>query len=226
MRYNIFGDSLPAVTIQLDRGESIYTQSGGMTWMTDNITMDTNMRGGFLKGLGRMFSGESLFMVTYTANSDGAEITFASTFPGAIIAADIGRSNLIVQKSAFLCAQPSVELSVHFNKSFKSGLFGGEGFILQKLSGNGLAFFEIDGACYEKVLGPGEVLKVDTGNIAAFEESVRYEVETIKGFKNVMFGGEGLFLSKLTGPGKIWLQTMPLSAFAQKLSPLMPHNTD
>lgn len=222
MRYNIFGDSLPAVTINLNRGESIYTQSGGMTWMSDNITMDTNMKGGFMKGLGRMFSGESLFMVTYTANSDGAEITFASAFPGAIIAADIGQGNLIVQKNAFLCAQLSVDLSVHFNKSFRSGFFGGEGFVLQKLSGCGLAFLEIDGACYEKVLGPGEVIKVDTGNIAAFEESVRYEVETVKGFKNIMFGGEGLFLSKLTGPGKIWLQTMPINTFAQKLATLLP----
>ena len=226
MNYRIFGDSLPAVTITLDRGESIYTQSGGMSWMTDNLSMETNMKGGFLKGLGRMLSGESLFMVTYTAQADGAEITFASSFPGSIVAVDIGNGDIIVQKSAFLCAQPSVELSIHFNKKLGAGFFGGEGFIMQRLSGGGMAFFEIDGACYEKVLAPGEVLKVDTGNVAAFEAGVGFEVETVKGFKNILFGGEGLFLTRLTGPGRIWLQTMTMPNFAQRIIPFLPAKKD
>ncbi|NMA66415.1 MAG: TIGR00266 family protein [Clostridiaceae bacterium] len=226
MKYKIFGDNLPAVTITLDRGESIYTQSGGMSWMTDNLLMETNMKGGFLKGIGRMFAGESLFMVTYTAQSHGAEITLASTFPGSIIDIDISSGSIIVQKSAFLCAQPTVELSTYFNKKLGTGLFGGEGFIMQKLSGRGHAFFEIDGACYEKVLAPGEVLKVDTGNVAAFEEGVGFEVETVKGFKNVLFGGEGLFLTRLTGPGKVWLQTMTMPGFAKRIIPFLPKDSN
>ncbi|NSW90685.1 MAG: TIGR00266 family protein [Firmicutes bacterium] len=226
MKYNIFGGNLPAVTITLDNGESIYTQSGGMTWMTDNIVMKTNMKGGFLKGLGRMLSGESLFMATYTAKANDAEITLASSFPGSIVAVDISNSNVIIQKNAFLCAQPTVELSMYVNKNAGSGFFGGDGFILQKLAGRGLAFFEIDGACCEKVLAPGEVIKVDTGNVAAFEEDVKYEVETVKGFKNILFGGEGLFLTKLTGPGKVWLQTMTMPNFAQKIIPFLPKKND
>lgn len=226
MKYKIFGDSLPAVTVTLNRGESIYTQSGGMSWMTDNLIMETNMRGGFLKGLGRMLSGESLFMVTYTAQSDGAEITFASSFPGSIVAVDIGNGDIIVQKSSFLCAQPTVELSTYFNKRLGAGFFGGEGFIMQRLSGRGIAFFEIDGACVEKVLAPGEVLKVDTGNVAAFEAGVSFEVETVKGFTNILFGGEGLFLTRLTGPGRVWLQTITMPNFAQRIIPFLPLKKD
>lgn len=222
MKYNIFGGNLPAVTITLNNGESIYTQSGGMTWLTDNIVMNTNMKGGFFKGLGRMLTGESVFMATYTAQADGAEITLASSFPGSIVAVDISNGNMIIQKSAFLCAQPTVELSMYVNKNIGSGFFGGEGFVLQKLSGKGLAFFEIDGACCEKELASGEVLKVDTGNVAAFEEQVKYEVEKVKGFKNVLFGGEGLFLTKLTGPGKVWLQTMTMPSFAERIIPFLP----
>lgn len=226
MQYKIFGDSLPGVTITLNSGESIYSQSGGMTWMTNDFSLDTNMKGGLLKGLGRMLTGESLFMATYTAQADGAEITFASTFPGSIVAADISQGNIIVQKSSFLCAQPTVELSMYVNKGIASGLFGGEGFLLQRLAGQGMAFFEVDGTCVEKELAPGEVLKVDTGNVAAFQESVGYHVERVKGFRNVLFGGEGLFLTKLTGPGKVWLQTMPLSGFASKLIPFLPRKED
>lgn len=226
MKYQIFGDNLPAVTITLSRGESIYTQSGGMTWMTDNISMETNMKGGLIKGLGRMLTGESIFMATYTAQADDAEITFASTFPGSIIAADIGEGSIILQKNAFLCAQPTVELSMYVTKGLGAGIFGGEGFLLQRLSGRGLAFFEVDGSCYEKVLAPGEVIKVDTGNVAAFEEGVGYQVERVKGFRNILFGGEGLFLTKLTGPGKVWLQTMTLPGFAASILPFLPIKND
>lgn len=222
LRYKIFGDNLPAVSITLDAGQSVYTQSGGMTWMTQGITMQTNMQGGLGRGIGRMLSGDSLFIATYTSNTMGQEIGIASTFPGAILDLDMNGRGIIAQKSAFLCAQPSVELRAHITKRIGAGLFGGEGFILQRLSGFGMAFLEIDGSMVERTLRPGEVLKVDTGNVAAFEESVGYQAEMVKGFKNILFGGEGLFLSVLTGPGKVWLQTMSLPSFAKGLIPFLP----
>ncbi len=224
MQYRIFGENLPAVTLMLEQGESIYTQSGGMTWMTGGMQMDTNMKGGFMKGLGRMLSGDSLFIATYTAMAPQQEITVSSTFPGAIVPIDPSRSDVIVQKSAFLCAQPGVTLSAHVVKGISAGLFGGEGFILQRLSGSGLAFIEIDGAVCEKTLAPGEVLIVDTGNIAAYEANVGYEVTMVKGFKNILFGGEGLLNTRLTGPGKVWLQTMTMPGFAKRIIPYLPTN--
>jgi uncharacterized protein (TIGR00266 family) len=226
MQYEIFGANLPAVTIKLNQGESIYTQSGGMSWMTSGIKMETNMKGGFLKGLGRMLSGDSLFLATYTAERPNQEITITSTFPGAIVPIDVSNGDIIAQKSAFLCAQPDVTLSVHTVKGLSAGLFGGEGFILQKMTGRGIAFIEIDGAVCEKTLGPGEVLIVDTGNIAAYEARVQYEVTMIKGFKNVLFGGEGLLNTKLTGPGKVWLQTMTMPGFAGRIIPFLPKGSD
>lgn len=225
MRYRIFGEKLPAVTIEFEAGESIYTQAGGMTWMTDNFTMETNMKGGMMKGLGRMLTGESLFMATYTARAPKAELTLASSFPGAILPLELdGSKTWITQKSAFLCATPGVELSIYASK-FKAGFFGGEGFLLQKLAGRGIAFLEIDGSLVEKDLQPGERIKVDTGNVAAFESSVKYEVETIKGFTNILFGGEGLFLTVLEGPGKVYLQTVNVSGFAARLKPFLPNKT-
>ena len=223
MRYRIFGEKLPAVTIEFEAGESIYTQAGGMTWMTDNFTMETNMKGGLMKGLGRVLSGESLFMATYTANASGAEMTLASSLPGEIIALQLdGTMEYIAQKQAFLCATPGVVLSTHVNRA-RAGFFGGEGFIMQRLSGHGLVFLEIDGSVIEKELQPGERLKVDTGNLALFESRVQYTAETVKGFANVLFGGEGLFLSVVTGPGKVWLQSINASSFAQRLIPYLPH---
>jgi uncharacterized protein (TIGR00266 family) len=227
MRYQVFGNNLPAVSIRLDRGESIYTQSGGMAWMTEAITMTTNMKGGLMKGLGRMLSGESLFMATYTSEAPDAEIVIASSFPGSILVLDVdGMHDYICQKNAFLCAEPNVHLSVQVTKGIASGLFGGEGFVLQRLSGQGKAFVEIDGSLAEYTLRPGEVLKVDTGNVAVFESGVRYEIETVKGFKNILFGGEGLFLTKLTGPGKVWLQTMTMPSFASRIVPYLPSKHD
>ncbi|MFZ3151758.1 MAG: TIGR00266 family protein [Anaerolineaceae bacterium] len=223
MRYKIFGDKLPAVTIQLEAGESIFTQAGGMTWMTDNFTMETNLKGGLMKGLGRMLSGESLFIATYTAQASGAEITLASSFPGAILALELdGSKTYIAQKSAFLCATPNVQLATYISK-VKTGVFGGEGFILQKISGTGIVFLEMDGTLVEKDLQSGERLKIDTGNVAVFENSVKYNVETVKGFTNVLFGGEGLFLTILEGPGKVYLQSINVSNFASKLLPYLPH---
>ena len=185
--------------------------------------MDSNMRGGLGKSIGRMFSGESLFMATYKAEKPDAMIAFASTVAGEILPIDIGVSGtMICQKGAFLCAQESVNLSVKFTKKLSAGFFGGEGFILQGISGSGMVFLEIDGNKIEKNLAPGEVIKVDTGNVVAFEESVKYEVETVKGLKNIFFGGEGLFLTKLTGPGKVILQTQNFNEFAGRIARLIP----
>jgi uncharacterized protein (TIGR00266 family) len=222
LNYEIIGGNFPAVSIRLNQNESIYTQSGGMTWMDTNITMETNMKGGLMKGLGRMFSGESLFMATYTSNAPNQEIVIASTFPGHIVDIDVGRCPIIAQKSAFLCAQPTVTLEAYVTRGLKAGLFGGEGFIMQRIAGTGLVFIEIDGSLVERTLAPGERIKVDTGNVAAFEATVEYQAEMVKGFKNILFGGEGLFLTTLTGPGKVWLQTMSMSEFAKSLIPFLP----
>lgn len=223
LKYEVFGDNLPAVSIVLDEGDSIYTQSGGMSWMDTGIDMSTNMKGGIGKALGRMFSGESLFIATYTATQNNREIVFASSFPGHILAVELdGVSSIIAQKNAFMCAEDGVDVSAHIVKGMAGGFFGGEGFVLQRFSGYGHAFIEIDGSVSEKVLRRGEKIKVNSGNVAAYEESVRYEVETVRGFKNIFFGGEGLFLTTLTGPGKVWLQTMTLPGLAQRLIPFMP----
>lgn len=225
MRYRIFGDKLPGLTLQLDAGESIYTQSGGMSWMSDNFQMDTNVRGGLMKGLGRMLTGESLFMATYTARSSGAENTLTSAMPGEIRPLQLdGQKQYIAQKSSFLCAQQGVVLSTFVNK-LKTGLFGGEGFLMQRLSGEGMVFLELDGSIVELDLQPGQRIKVDTGNIAFFESDVKYDVETVKGFTNIFFGGEGLFLSVLEGPGKVWLQSLNTASFAARIMGFMPHKS-
>ena len=215
---------MPAVEVLFDApGESMYTQSGGMAWMTEGITMDSNMRGGLGKSIGRMFSGESMFMATYKAERPGAMVAFASTVAGEVLPVDVGANGgLICQKGAFLCAQETVNLNITFTKKFSAGLFGGEGFILQDISGSGMVFLEIDGNKVEKNLAPGEVIKVDTGNVVAFERSVRYEIETVKGLKNIFLGGEGLFLTKLTGPGKVILQTQNFNEFAGRIAGFIP----
>lgn len=224
MRYEILGDTMPAVEVVFDQaGESMYTQSGGMAWMSEGVSMDSNMRGGFGKSIGRMFSGESLFMATYKAERPGAMIAFASTVAGEVLPIDVGATGgMICQKGAFLCAQESVTLSVALTKKLSTGLFGGEGFILQDITGKGMVFLEIDGNKVEKNLGPGEVTKVDTGNVVAFEKTVKYEIETVKGLKNIFFGGEGLFLTKLTGPGRVILQTQNFNEFAGRIISMVP----
>ena len=223
MNYNIIGNIIPAVEINLNKGESMYTQSGAMSWRTPGITMETNTKGGLMKGLGRVFSGDSLFMNTYVAQSDNQTIAFSSTVPGNILHLDLSQTpGLIAQKGAFLCAENSVELKVAFTKKFSAGLFGGEGFILQDISGKGNVFLEVDGTEVIKELQPGESILVDTGNVVAFEKSVQYEIETVKGIKNIFFGGEGLFLTKLTGPGKIILQTLNFNDFAGRIIALVP----
>lgn len=225
MRYEIIGKTVPAVEFTLNRGESIYSQRGGMTWQTDGINMKTNARGGVMKSLGRMFTGESIFMNTYTANVDGAKVAFATTVPGDIVAVNVGENNgFTVQKSAFLCAEPGVDMSIAFTKKFSAGLFGGEGFVLQKAKGNGMLFLEVDGDPVERILAPGEVLKVDTGNVVSFESTVSYEIETVKGLGNIFLGGEGLFLTKLVGPGRVIIQSQNFGDFAGKILGMMPKN--
>ena len=212
MRYEVIGDTMPAVEITFDQaGECMYTQSGGMAWMSEGVSMDSNMKGGFGRSIGRMFSGESLFMATYKADRPGASIAFASTVAGEVLPIDVGAcGGLIAQKGAFLCSENTVELGVAFTKKLSAGFFGGEGFILQDIHGRGM------------VLAPGEVIKVDTGNVVAFEKSVNYEIETVKGLKNIFFGGEGLFLTKLTGPGRIILQTQNFNEFAGRIARFIP----
>ena len=217
MNYQIWGENLPAVTINLQKGESIFTQSGGMTWMNDRFKMETGVKGGIAKGLGRMFTGESLFMASYTATEDGAQFTASSAFPGKILAFEIGEGKeLVAQKGAFLCATEGVVISTAFS-GVKAGFLGGDGFILQRFSGEGTVFLEIDGSVECIDLAPGEKYKVNTGNVALFENSVQYSAEMVKGFKNVLFGGEGLFLSTVTGPGKVWLQTMSARELAARI---------
>lgn len=221
MRYEIKGGSFPIVVCQLESGEQMITEKGSMVWMTPNMQMDT--RGG---GLGKMFakafSGESMFQNIYAARGQGM-ITFGSSFPGQIKAVEIGPGReKILQKSAFLAAEAGVELSIHFKKKIGVGLFGGEGFIMQKLSGRGMAFVEIDGELVEYELGPGEQLVVDTGNVAGFTAGVQMDIQAVSGVKNALLGGEGLFNTILTGPGKVWLQTMPICSVAMSIRPYIP----
>lgn len=226
MKYEVWGGMMPAVTFSLEQGESIYTQSGGMSWMSEQMEMTTNMKGGLMKGIGRMFGGESLFMATYSANAPDQHITLASAVPGEIKVFEIRSDySIIAQKGAFLCATPGVELKA-FVTNVKGGLFGGEGFILQQYVGQGLVFCELDGAIREVELAAGEKLVIDTGNVAAWESTVTYNSQMVKGFKNVLFGGEGLFLTTLTGPGKVWLQTMSISELAKRLIPYIPTSSN
>lgn len=223
MRYEIDGGNLPYVTVKLNSGESVYTESGAMAWMSDNIKMDTNMKGGLFGGVKRVFSGESLFVVNFTSHGEGEEIGFVSSFPGSILPVDLsGGKSIIVQKRAFLFAESGVDFSIYFQKRLGTGFFGGEGFIMQRFSGDGIVFLEIDGSLKEVNLQPGQKIKVDTGHVVMFEEGVHMDVETVKGFKNIFFGGEGLFLTTLTGPGKVYLQSMPMSNFANNIASFLP----
>lgn len=226
MKYNIQGEPMPVVICHLEAGESMITERGSMVWMSGNMRMETQT-GGLGKAFGRLFSGESIFQNTYTAVGGPGMIAFASSFPGTIRAVEITPSMpVIAQKSAFLAATPGVELSVHFQKKFGTGLFGGEGFIMQRLSGHGMAFLEIDGSAVEYSLAPGQQLIVDTGNLAMVDATCQIDIQTIKGAKNVLFGGEGLFNTVVTGPGRVVLQTMALPAFASALIPYLPTKSD
>ena len=225
MRYEIKGDNLPAVVCTLESGESMITESGAMSWMTPNMKMETS-GGGVGKMFGRMFSGENVFQNIYTATGGQGLIAFASSFPGSIRAVEISPSRpIIAQKSAFLASERGVELSVFLQKKLGAGLFGGEGFIMQKLSGNGIAFLEIDGAAVEYDLAAGEQMVIDTGYLAMMDASCQIDIQAVKGVKNVLFGGEGLFNTIVTGPGHIMLQTMPMSHFAGAIAGLLPQKS-
>ena len=218
MRYEIKGGSFPVVICNLENGEKMITEKGSMVWMSPNMQMETH-GGGLGRMLSKAFSGESMFQNHYTARGGPGMIAFGSSFPGEIKALEIGPGQeMIVQKSAFLASESGVELSIHFQKRLGAGFFGGEGFIMQRLSGRGTAFVEIDGALMEYVLKPGQKLIVDTGNVAGFEPSV----QTVPGAKNMFFGGEGIFNTVLTGPGRVWLQTMPIYNVANAIRPYIP----
>jgi len=223
MKYNIQGEPTPVVICELDPGESMITEGGSMVWMTPNMDMQTSAGGSLGKAFGRLFSGESIFQNIYTAQGGPGMIAFASKFPGAIRVVEITPDRpLIVQKCAFLAATQGVELSTHFQKRLGVGFFGGEGFIMQKLSGRGLAFLEIDGYAVEYDLMPGQQIIVDTGNLAVMDPTCTMDIQSVRGAKNMFFGGEGIFHTVITGPGKIVLQTMPLSAFVNTISAFLP----
>jgi uncharacterized protein (TIGR00266 family) len=223
LRYKIIGTTLQAVVIELPAGQELYSERGGMSWMSANIAMDTNMEGGLGGAFKRVFSGESIFMVSFKAQGGTGIIGFAGEFPGKVVPLNLGPGQqLICQKEAFMVAERSVQLDIHFRRKLGAGLFGGEGFIMQRLTGPGLAFVELDGEIVEYTLSEGQVLKVDTGHVAMFEPTVQFDVEMVRGFKNMLFGGEGLFLTTLRGPGRVWLQTMPIINLARKLAQYMP----
>lgn len=221
MKYEIKGGAFPVVVCELTDGERMITEKGSMVWMTPNMEMETT-GGGIGKMFSKAFSGESMFQNIYTARGAGM-ITFGSSFPGKILPLQIapGRE-MIVQKNAFLASEAGVELSIHFNKKLGAGFFGGEGFIMQRLSGSGMAFIEIDGELVEYDLAPGQKMIIDTGNVAGFEPTVDIQIQQVPGLKNKLLGGEGLFNTTLTGPGKIWLQTMPISNVAMAIRPFIP----
>ena len=222
MKYEIKGGSFPVVICHLENGEKMITEKGSMAWMSPNMQMETK-GGGLGKMFSKAFSGESMFQNNYTARGGAGMIAFTSSFPGEIKVVEIGPGKeMIVQKSAFLASEEGVNLSIHFQKRLGAGLFGGEGFIMQRLSGNGIAFVEIDGDLVEYELKPGQKLVVDTGNVAGFEPSVQMDIQAVSGAKNMIFGGEGIFNTVLTGPGRVWLQTMPIYNVANAIRPYIP----
>lgn len=220
MQYELKGGNFPVVVCQLEKGEQMITEKGSMVWMSPVMEMET-VGGGLGKMFSKAFSGESMFQNIYTAKANGI-IAFGSSFPGKIMPLEVAPGKeYILQKTAFLASEAGVQLSIHFNKKIGAGLFGGEGFIMQKLSGNGIAFVEVDGELVEYTLAPGQQMIIDTGNVLGFESSVSIDIQQVKGLKNKMLGGEGFFNTVLTGPGKIWLQTMPVSGVASAIQPFI-----
>lgn len=222
LHYEIEGGNLPVVICYPETGQTLCTESGSMSWMSPNMEMETNTGGGLKKAFGRLFSGESIFLNEYTPRGGSGMIAFASSFPGSIIPFTVTPGNgIIVQKRGFLAMEKGLELSVYFQKKIGAGFFGGEGFVMQKISGNGLVFIEIDGHCKEYDLGPGESIVVDTGYLAAMSETCSMDIQSVKGVKNMFFGGEGFFHTRITGPGKVYIQSMPVINTAQALVPYM-----
>jgi len=226
MKYEIVGDTLPAVVCHLEEGEKMITQEGGMDWMSPNMVMETTTNGGFGKAIGRAFSGAKMFQNIYTSEGGPGMIAFASRFPGSIRAYDIEPGQeMILQKGAFMAAEEGVNFEIFFNKKASSGIFSGEGFIMQKFSGHGTAFAEFDGHIVEYDLKEGEKLVIDTGHVAAMTATCKMDVESVKGMKNKFFGGEEFFNTTVEGPGKVWLQTMPISKVAKALIPYLPSSS-
>ena len=220
IKYEIEGGNLPVVICYPEAGQTLCSENGAMSWMSPNMKMDTNTGGGLKKMFGRMFSGESLFMNEYTAQGGRGMIAFASSFPGSIIPYEVTPGNgIIVQKRGFLAMEKGLELSVYLQRKLGTGFFGGEGFIMQKITGNGLVFLEIDGHCKAYELAPGQSIIVDTGYLAAMSESCTMELETVRGAKNIFLGGEGLFHTRITGPGRVYIQSMPVINTAERLTP-------
>ncbi len=220
INYKIEGENLPVLVCFPEAGQTLCTERGSMSWMSSNMKMETSSGGGFSKALGRLFAGDSLFINEFTPQGGMGMIAFASSFPGSIIPYEVTPGNsIIVQKRGFLAMEKGLDVSIHFQKKLGNIFFGGEGLIMQKISGNGLVFLEIDGFCKEYELGYGEKIIIDTGYLAAMTESCTMDVQTVKGAKNIFFGGEGLFLTTVTGPGKVWLQSMPISNVAAQISP-------
>jgi len=223
MQYRIEGTPLPVVICSLENGEQMITERGSMSWMSPNMKMETTSNGGLGKAFGRMFAGEALFQNRYTAVGGSGMIAFASSFPGSILAVEITPDRpIVVQKRAFLASTPGVELSIFFQKKIGAGLFGGEGFIMQKLSGQGIAFIEIDGHAIEYDLAPGQELIVDTGYLAKMDSTCSMDIVTVPGIKNMLFGGEGIFNTVIRGPGHVTLQTMPIHSVASAIRPYIP----
>lgn len=226
MRYEIKGTPLPVAICYLEAGEKMITERGSMSWMSPNMEMETNA-GSIGKALGRMFSGESMFRNTFTASGGQGMIAFASSFPGSIVPFQIEPGKeLIVQKSGFLASESTVELSVHIQRKLGAGFFGGEGFIMQRLSGYGTAFVEFDGAVMEYDLAAGQSIVLDTGYLAAMEASCNMEIKQVAGLKNKLLGGEGFFNTVVTGPGKVYIQTMPINKVAGALLPYIPTSSN
>jgi len=218
MQFEIVGSSMQTLLVELGQGEAMFTERGGMAWLS-NVDMDTSARGGLMKGLGRMVSGESLFMTTYTAKRGGGKIAFTPEAPGRVLSMELQAGQaMLCQRDAFMCAEDSVDLSMHFHKRLGAGLFGGEGFFLQKVEGPGYVFFEIAGEAHETTLSAGAELQVDPGHVALFEPTVDFSITRVKGVRNMLLGGEGLFLARMTGLGKVWLQSLPLPNLAAKLN--------
>ena len=223
MKYEIKGDTLPVVLCYLEGGEKMINEGGSMSWMSPNMKMETTTNGGVGKAFGRMFAGAKMFPNVYTAEGGNGMIAFASSFPGSIRAFEITPGqDMVFQKSAFLAGEAGVNLSIFFNKRFGAGLFGGEGFIMQRVSGQGIVFAEFDGHVIEYDLQPGQQIIVDTGHLAAMSATCGIDIQSVPGVKNMLFGGEGLFNTVITGPGHVWLQTMPISNVAGILRPYLP----
>ena len=222
MQYEIKGTPFPVIICKLEPNETICCQKGAMSWMSPNMQMSTNAGGGIGKMFSRAVTGESIFQNKYTAVGGTGEIAFASTVPGNVLALDVSERTIVAQKSAYLASSPSVEMSIFFQKKIGAGFFGGEGFIMQKFDGKGIVFLEIDGSCVEYDLAAGESILVDTGFLAAMDATCSVDVETVKGVGNALFGGEGFFNTRVSGPGHVWLQTMPDSALAGAVRPYIP----